>query len=402
MPSPFFPFGAGSSTPVTFFIGPGGSSSAVYNVTQKVDLASVQITETGNHESATCDFAWLDKTFALPSNRGEWRIAVQHGSSVIFRGYITNPTDEWVAIYGKRAVSAVDIGVLLDRLIIDPAPTPPKRTASEGMLARLAWLFTIYGQPFMAEGLDISTYTQTLLSGNMPDQKFQNLTLRQGLERILSVGDATGANYYIDSRPALHTFDDANPEAAGVTNAPYDINSSAVLASSPKQEIAPETLSFDWDSSNLVNYYSVRGNGATESFSDPASIATFGERMNYLDAPDADTHSKRQKVAYAALRDTRNPIPQGSFVVEGANCFNGSTRWQAGQLVYVTSTAHGLNGRNTDAGPWISAGVGGTGSATPLQPLRVVHLSTSYLDGSGNRRMEVEVGGRRRKLFGGD
>lgn len=389
---------AGTATPLTILIGPGSATGAPsINITRKVELESLRVEETGNHDSANLDMAFLDKTLAQAAIRGEWRILVNEGSTPVFRGFIRTARPEIQAIYSSINVSAVDIGTLLDRCVVKS--TGIKRTNDESDKARIQWLFDTFGQPLVNEGLTGWGKVQ-VLDSSMVDQTFPpKLTLRQALERVLG-GASDSSDYYIDFVPRLHTFDDDNPEPDA---APFDVN----IKSNPSgTEIAPEDFTFEWDSTNRRSGFYVQGKNSAGSgwvtdqslsMRGPWSADLFGPSQDYLSAPDADTTAKRDRVAKAALRDTRNPVPRGSFTVTGDNTENGSgTRWQAGQLLYVTSAIHGLNGRNTDAGPWA-----GSDGGMQLQPFRIVRVTTSWMAGGNERQMEVEFGGRRLHMYGG-
>lgn len=388
----------GSRTPVTILVGPGGDDSAASrNITSKVKTESIRIEESGNHESQVADFEILDKALAFASMRGEWKVSIFHGTSPIFRGFIRSPRVEHEGeIYGGVAVTAYDVGSLLDRLIID---VPFNATNDVSDATRIQYLVSTFGQPLVNEGMTDWSKVQTL-NAHMPSQKFKpTLTLRQGIERVLSAA-SDSANYYVDYAVRLHTFDSDNPEAF---LAPFDVNATP---SPSATEVAPEDLIVEWDATNLINWYYVRGKNVAgsgnfnesnsnmyslnnlNSFTGTYSIDSFGARKAFIDAPDADTAAKARKVARAALQDTRYPIPRVSFAVSGANCVNSSgQRWQAGQLVYITSPIHGLTGRVTDYLNY------------RLQPFRIVRLTTTYLAGDGTRRMEIEAGGRRPHLY---
>lgn len=171
--------------------------------------------------------------------------------------------------------------------------------------------------------------------------------------------------------------------------------------------IAPESFRFRWDSTGRRSGYYVHGANAAGSgyvtdrslgMRGPWSADLYGRSDDYLSAPDADTRAKRDRVAKATLRDTRNPVPSGSATFTGEDrVVNASgTRWRAGQLVYVTSEMHGLSGRGTDPGPWA-----GKDGGLSLQPFRITRTSTRWLAGGTQRAVEVEFGWRRIRPFNG-
>jgi hypothetical protein len=381
-----------ASTPVYVFVGPANGSFGL-DITAKVPLDSIVLEETGTLDEAVCSFSIIDKTLLYTALRGEWKVMVVHGTETVYRGYIGRPTAQIAAIYGEQAVTCRDVGSLMDRLVVK---SPIIRDVIETDKARIQWLVDAIGQPLVAEGLTDWSKVQ-VLNGAMARQTFPTrLTLRQAIERVLSASSES-ANYYMDFQPALRTYDRANPEAGHV--APKNVNVSTTLAG---DEIAPTDLRVNWDSDGLVNGFFVQGRNSVASgwYTDadllpgPWSVTLFGLRGAYIQAPDADTQAKASRVAALALGDTRNPVPRGTFstLVPVAE-----TRFKGGQLIYVTSLVHGLAGPGSDAGPW--AGSGGPDPGDQLQPLRIVNVTTRYVNGIGDRVQEVEFGGRRVHMY---
>lgn len=388
-----------------------GPSAPVGEFRNLLDLdAPPTFEESGTFESATATMRMRDKALAYTAMRGEWHCEItwRPTGALLFRGLIRTPSRQLVVREHGLDLQADDISVLLDRCIITKRV---ERAGGEGLKSRIAWLFgelthgpgsawsgTRVAQPLLAAGFDYTTFVQGLDS-NLPKQVFTaNLTLRQALERILgavgSTGNPNSANYYV-AWPFLHVFDDDNTEST--RRAPYDINA----AHSPGVGfVAPEEMNVDWDTSRLINAYYVRAKSPKVSgfytdqdlLNGPWSVNLFGLRAAYLDGPDADTTAKVTRLARAALRDTRNPVPRISWkLTSSAKVQSGSTMWQGGQLVYITSPGHGLNGSGTDAGPWAGT--------IPLQPLRVARVTTRVISGDGEREVEIEAGGRKRNLY---
>lgn len=394
--------------PLNVAMGPSSPAGEFRNL---IDLeAPPTFEESGTFESATASMRLRDKALAYTAMRGEWHLEVtwRPTGEQLFRGLIRTPSRQLVVREHGIDIQADDISVLLDRCVITKEGLT--RPAGEGLRARIAWLFgemthgdgawagTRVAQPLLAAGFDYTTHVQAL-DTNLPKQNFPaRLTLRQALERILggvgSAGDSNSVNYYV-AWPYLHVFDDDNPESS--RTAPFDINT----AHSPGAgKVAPEDLVVDWDTSRLVNGYYVRGKSKAVSrlytdqdlLAGPWSVNLFGLRTAYLDGPDADTDAKVKRLARAALRDTRNPVPRISFKLSGSSKVpSGGDRWQGGQLLYITSPGHGLNGSGTDAGPWAGA--------IPLQPLRLARVTTRVISGDGEREIEVEAGGRKRNVY---
>lgn len=407
---PVTPGGGSGAAPFDVLIGSAASGSPSVNVTSLIDhdAGPLRIEESGTFESASCSFALRDAALAYTAMRGEWHLQVQwHATGeVLFRGLIRQPSRQIVVREHRANIVADDMSVMLDRLVLTSRETRP---GGETLKSRIAWLFgslrngdgsawtsARVAQPLFVAGFDYTTFVKQL-DTNLPKQGFgAGITLRQALERILSaVSNGTGpnsANYYV-AWPYLHVYDDDNPEST--FRAPYDIDTTAAPGAG---KVAPEDLTVDWDTSRLVNGVIVKGKNAAGSgfytdqdvLAGPWSVNLFGIRTAALMGPDSDTAAKAQRLARMFLRDTRNPVPRIAWTLSGeAKALNGSTRWQGGQLVYVTSTPHGLNGSGADAGPWAGA--------VALQPLRVARVTTTLLSGSGERQVEIEAGNRRRR-----
>ena len=141
----------------------------------------------------------------------------------------------------------------------------------------------------------------------MPNQRFKNMTLRQAIEAVLGLASES-SNYYIDALGRLHTFDNSHSENIA---APYEV----IVGTPSTNQMAPEDLVIDFDTSNLINDYQVRAKvrAADVRVADEYSMSRYGRRAAYIDAPDADTTAKATAVGNAALRDTADPIPRGSF-----------------------------------------------------------------------------------------
>jgi len=415
---PVTPGGGSGSPPINILV---GRYAPTTDITALCPLENIRIEETGNQAGARCDLQILDKALAYTAMRGEWRLLINAKNPVsgvwrpMFRGFIRAPRPEIKAIIGAINVSADDVGSLLDRAVLQ---TKTIRAAGESDKARISWLFgglngyngARIAQPLLAEDLDYTTKVQTL-NADMPAQTFPaRLTLRQALERILSQSSETGSDYFIDHRPRLWTFD-RSTSASVLDAAPYIVDVTAAPAAG---RVAPHDLEVEWDGDNLWTGFHVNARKPSLSgfYADsdpfessivgrmdgPYGVNLYGPRFTYLDAPDADAIGKVQRFVKAALADTRNPVPRITFSVEGTSAYDASTGeyWQGGQRVWVKSAVHGLNGTGADAGPW--AGSNG-GAHQQLQPFRIKRVTTTFLNGQGARRMEIEAGDRRKVLF---
>jgi hypothetical protein len=389
---------SGTSAPLVVLIGPPNAAPSK-NITSKIPRDSIRIEETGVHESAHMDFQLIDLGLAYTAIRGRWNILATYQGKTLFRGIIENPRTEIRAIYPEINLSARDIGSVLDDCIVKVYGKnggPIERKSGENDKARIAWLFDLMG-PTGPLAIDAASKVQKL-DNSLPKQRFPpRLTLRQALERILGAVDDESANYYVDAAGRLHTYDDDHPESG--IDAPWDIKIAHTLSGT---QIGAAEFSFEWDMDSYASgYFAQAPTKALSRFytdahpdldmSAPHAEGLFGKRHRYIDCPDADTSAKVRRVVRKALRDTRNPVPRGRFVVDGPRCWNGSTRFQSGQLLYVTSTQHSLNGRDGDSGPW-------AGSRAP-QPFRIVRNAISLADEGDNLVMEIEFGGRQRHLY---
>lgn len=389
--------GTGELRPIQLLVGPATTGAAPgRDITLRVALDTIRVEETGDHESATMSFEVLDKDLAFAALRGEWRVLFRDGGEPLFRGFMRRVSTQVEAIHGGISVECDDVGQVLDSCIITASGV--SRKAGESDKARIQWLFGAgWAEALIAEGLGSDWSKVRTLRSSMPRQSFPaRLTLRQALERILgAASDSSG--YYVDMAGRLHTFDDDHKESEQV--APYEVN---VAHAPAEDEVAPEDFEHAWDSSKRRSGLYVQGANAAGSgyvserslgMAGPYGADLYGRRDGYASAPDADTRSKRDTYAKAVLRDVRNPVPSGSFSVSGSSVENASGQtWHAGQLLYVTSPMHGLAGAGTDAGPW--AGSDAAGAA--LQPFRIVRVTTTYLNGLGDRRKVIEYGSRRR------
>jgi len=368
------PAAAPVPAPVTLLVGPGGSAAPSYNATRHIELESLRIEESGNRESATLEVDVFDRSLSLLNSiiGPEGKVLCKINNQQVFLGYVRQPRAVWTGISRRITLQAYDIGALLDKLIVYPSVKRPG--ASERDKARIQYLLNTFGQPFLNDGSSDFSKIQTLATDQLDAQRFANMTLRQAIEQVLGMASRS-SNYFVDALGRLHTFDNDFPET---DTAPYDIN----VATTPGAgAVAPDDLDIEWDTTNLVNFWVVRGKNAAGSgaFSDSDSIQTYGLRQSYIDAPDSTKVAQATRVGNAALRDTKDPVPRGTFSVFGPRSYNGTARWMAGQKVTITSAAHGITAR----------------------VYRITRNTITLLDGTGNLRNEIEFGGNKRPFRSG-
>ena len=367
--------------PATILIGRPQAAPAD-NITRYVDWSSIRVEESGNHEPATAEFDFLQIATSVPSNAPanqfveravpEGTVLIRHGSDEMFLGFIRQIKYEPEGISRRVRITAADVTTLLDKSIIGE---PVVRAAGESDRARIKWLFANYGWQIWRILGNVDYSFMQVLRANMPRQRFANITLRQAVEQVLGAASPT-SNYYWDPVGRPHTFDAKNPEAL---TAPYRIH---VTQDPAWNECPPMDLSIERDTSGLINAWRVRGKNAagTTRVGDRDSQIQYGLREGIVDGPDADTLAKGKDVGQAALADSKDPLVRGFFAVEKEYAVRNGAHWHGGQKVYVTSAVHGLL----------------------AEPFRIIRVTTSYLSGKGDRRVEVEFGARRpRWLTGG-
>lgn len=364
-------FGQGSGTPVQVLVGP---KAAARNISRFVDLENAPLTveDTGNQADDTCSFEVLDVRRVITHIQPEARVIVKQGQKSLFRGFIRTFTPVPFTNQNRVSVQCVGLSSLIDKCIIPPG-SAYARAKDESDRARILWLLTTFGQPFLDLASNDFTKVQVLES-LMEDQKFGSLTLRQAIEQVLGASSES-ANYYFDTAGRLHTFDDDHPES---DEAPYEVITTQTPGAT---QVAPTNLQVTWDTTELVNYYIVRGKNRAGSgqFSNEESIDLYGRRQAFIDGPNSDTARKARRLGRAALHDTKDPMRRGSFTVDHEYTARNGQLWEPGQQVYVTAPGLG----------WLHHGE------------RIIRVTTKYIDPVGSREVDVEFGAMRRTFASG-
>lgn len=314
--------------------------------------------DSGSREAAEVAFDLVDPgmTFdLLPEDA--ITITKVEDSGLLFGGNVRELATTTNSVGRTYRIVAYDWSTLLDRVNV----VQDDRAAGESDKARLTYLMTTYGG---AVGLDDDDTGIATLNASMPAQKFRLLTLRQAIELVLGTALET-ATYRVNAGKKLDTWD----TAGGLDAAPYDV----VVGTPGAGEIAPESLAVKASTSNLFNAYFVRGASAAGSgwFTDAASIAAWGRREKYIDAPDSDLSWKAFNVGHAALADTAQPLYRGTFRTQDP-----ASGWRSNQRFALTSAAHGL-------------------SAAPFDVARVTR---AFLTGEGLQVYDVEFGSPKRSF----
>lgn len=295
-----------------------------------IEYDSLVPQDSGSREAAAVQFDLTDPdlTFDLAPEDEIVISTVEDPAIPQFGGFARVLATDIEGLGRKYHVTAYDYSTLLDRINV----VQDDRAAGESDHDRLVYLVTTYASGLLdPDDVGIAT-----LNASMPAQKFRLLTLRQSIELVLGTALATGT-YRVNASKKLDTWD-SDP---GLDAAPFDV----VWGTPGAGELAPETLTLKADTSNLYNAYWVRGATAAGSgwFTDAASIAQWGRREKYIDAPDSDLAWKAFNVGMAALADTAQPLYRGTFTTRAP--YDG---WRSNQRFALTSAAHGFTAEPFD------------------------------------------------------
>lgn len=380
---------AAQNLPITILSGQAARSDGRWgapanNITLLVPYDTLRVEETGNYEPGVAEFDVIQQPIggvSMPSNAPyfedmvfeEGTIRIEDDGETLFRGNVRALAPEAEGITRVLRVRAIDVGSILDKTII---AYPDRRPAGESDRDRILHLFNTYA--YAMPNVDLSG-VQTL-DASLPKQTLQNVTLRQAIERVLGLASKT-ANYWVDANGRVRTWDVNNPDldSNGVERvAPYEVN---ITPNPAADEIAPEDFVFELDTENIINWVKVRGTNASARLvvTDDTSIALYGRRQAFIDAPDANTENKALRVGNAVLADAAYAQPRGSFSVQGLKTTKWGERWRPAQTLRITSPFHGLTRKR----------------------YRINRVITTYVSGAGDRKMEIEFGGRRKWLSGG-
>lgn len=319
------------------------------DITASVPLESVRMQLAGSQETATCEFDIEDFTLTVAAAEEDLVTVTEVGTSeVLFGGFVRSLTPDVAATGRTVHIKAVDYNSLLDRQLI----IRDTRSAGESDKVRLEYLMTTYGDQFSPDFTQITT-----LAASMPEQTFTAITLRQAIERVLGQASTLSA-YHIDPTGRLVTYD-----RSVITPGPFDV----VVGTPGAGQIAVDKFRIDFDSTGLANAVYIVGATAAGSgwFTDPTSIAAYGRRERFFNAPDSDTSAKAAQVGAAVLQDQAYPIPRGSFETDSPN-----DGWRIGQHITCTSAQHGIT----------------------AETYRIARVTVRYLNGLGHRRYTLEIG----------
>jgi len=367
------------SAPFSLFVGPYDLLSTVGSNLPGVDVGSIRFEDNGAAEVGHLELDVID--MALASVVGDCApIRFEDNVAVKTRwvGEVTDRSPTIIASGRAIHVTGTHVGMYLDKSNVpndyrnnDSATFKVIGIYAESDQQRLGWLLAVYGDRLGSRDASmlarLLAFTQGGNTGTiLPVQRFQGLTLRQAIEQVEGqISTTLTATYYISGPGRLHHLDGSSGDMGA---APYAIR----IGTPGGGEIAPEDLNIQTDSLGLINAYYVKGATAAGSgwVTDPASILAYGRHEDYIDAPDADTSTKRDAVGLAALSDTKSPVQRGSFSVKSP--YDG---WMSGQTLTINSAPQF-----------------GISSPTTYRTTAVV---TTFLSGAGDRQYEVSFGAQR-------
>jgi len=294
------------------------------DVTGDVKWDSLVVTDSGTNAKGTADLRIERTPSAVTEITDQALVRVyDHSASggEVFRGFVRARRPSQDPMYAYLELIADDLTTLLDDTIIDIELRQP-----ETAQARLGYLWGKYGGAYLSGDF---SYVQSVGS-TLPMQRFDTLTLRNGIEMTLAQASST-ADYYVDMLGKLHVFETESNDA------PFNIDADAPGGG----EIAPHDLDLEHDSQTYYNRVFVKGasSEASDFFQDGAAIAAANGlvRTGVIQGPDITTIEMAQALADTYLQRVKAAKPRGVFTATSPD-----DGWRAGQNVEVTSASHGL------------------------------------------------------------
>lgn len=294
------------------------------DLTSLVDLRTIRVRLSGGPATGTLDAEVEDLTRAHPLPGGADVALLHYDESTIgvFGGNLVRRSG--AQLYGLAArttISAADYGRLLDQSIVTPTSLSAGMTDREAIQSLVA----TYGHaPLRAPDATVD-----LTATSLPAIGFAApVTLRAAIEQVASLA-GTGRSYYVDEMARLVYVRDA------VIRAPYEVSDAPTGA-----QIGAEEISVEYDDSGIINAVYVQGpdvGGVSGWVIDQTSIDAYGRREAILANSDSTTTAKRDLYGSAYLAKVKDPTIRGRVVVTG---YDG---WRVGQILTLTSAAHGLS-----------------------------------------------------------
>lgn len=246
--------------------------------------------------------------------------------TIAFRGYIRNLRRSNEARVG-RTIFEIDCqdttSLLNDDIVIGPYGA---RAVAETDKQRLAWLLGQWG----TKGITVGANVQVLVA-SMPADDYTGKTLAEAVTMVLAV---SGANYYVDTSLALHTFlTETNVAPFGLSDAPDGVTTFGYR----DFELPDETTA-------LKNGVWVNGGPGTSPtlYTDTASIAALaaitggnGQRFATIKDTSLTTQAAMDAAGAAFLLTNSSAVKKGSLVTFTAGL-------TAGMTVAITNADHGI------------------------------------------------------------
>ena len=353
------------SAAVIYGAGLGGTGTTPYAITvgwTEVSAASAELESITFEETGVDDPGYLRMRLWDPTNSlivTSQMVVRVHDNTLgaqVYLGVVLNHDMDVAALGRYINVEAVSVGALLDEILVPNEPRPAESDA-----ARVSYLWGAYAKYPLDPDQSQVTQTNAAVSADL----MAGMTLRAALDQTAGLA-GTSTHYHVDSvgRLVWRTGNSA-------VSAPYNIN----VAQAPGGgNIAPNDLTVQRDGT-LKNRLYIRGSNPLGSgwFQDAASVAQYGAREEFIDAPSADTAAKAQTIALLQLGRVAQPNIRAAFSTNDPN-----SGWRADQNITVTSAQHDL-------------------AATAL---KIVRVTTTFLSGTGTRAYKVEAGATGARLSG--
>jgi hypothetical protein len=355
MPTAALLYGTGlvTSTAYPYSITIGSTEVAVANA----ELESIEFEENGDDDPGYCRLRLLDLTNSLPID--DLQVVRVHDNTLgtqVFLGTVIRHTNESASVGRYIDVEAVSASAMLDEIMV-----PLDARPVESDQARVSYLWGVYAKypldPYVGNVAQTNAATSAdLVSG---------MSLRAALTQTAGLAGSS-TRFFVNSLGQL-----VWRSGDGASAAPYNIN---VAVAPGGGAIAPQSLRITRDGL-IKNRVYIRGANADGSgwYADTASLARYGPREEFIDAPSSDTAAKAQTIAQLQLGKVASPNIRASFETDDPN-----SGWRADQNVTVTSAADDLS----------------------AETLRIVKVTTSFWRGDGKRHYRIDAGKTGARLSG--
>lgn len=325
--------------------------------TANAELESIEFEENGDDDPGYATLRLWDATNSLPVDEGMVvRVLDNTTSAQVFLGTVLTHNFDSAAVGRYINVRAVSVSAMLDELLV-----PVEARPVESDQARVSYLWGVYAKYPLNPDVSLVQLTNATISADF----IVGLTLRGALAQTAGLAGST-TQFHLDAlgRPVWRA-------GAGAVSAPFNINVALVPGGG---NIAPQDITIERDGT-LKNRLYIRGANEVGSgwFQDDASVAQYGPREEFIDAPSADTAAKAQTIAQLQLGKVAQPNIRASFRTDDPN-----SGWRADQNVTVTSPADDL----------------------AAEVLRIVKVTTSFWRGDGKRHYKIDAGKTGARLSG--